>query len=102
MNMEDLKVEPIQVKREGMQPVTAWNDIRVTHLPSGLAVEVPHGFTTSQNRNLKVAIWMIETALVDLTAQRDAWACECGTDNNWRDEVCVVCGSDRPNRWIGR
>lgn len=61
--MNDLKVEPLARKREGMQPVTVWNDLRVTHLPTGLAVEVPHGFTASQNRNLKTAVDMIEAVL---------------------------------------
>jgi hypothetical protein len=30
----------------------------------------------------------------------DAWACDCGTDNDWCDKVCVACGSDRPNNRI--
>ena len=30
----------------------------------------------------------------------DAWACECGTDNDWCDKVCVACGSDRPNNML--
>ena len=61
--MNDLKVDLIARKREGMQPVTVWNDLRVTHLPTGLVVEVPHGFTRSQHRNLKTAIAMIEAVL---------------------------------------
>lgn len=71
MNMNDIKVEPLAQKREGMQPVTVWNDIRVTHTPTGLAVEVPHGFTTSQNRNLKTAIAMIEAVLPNASALPD-------------------------------
>jgi hypothetical protein len=47
------------------------------------------------------AVWerreALSQALADMTAQRDAWACECGTDNDWCDKVCVACGSDRPN-----
>ena len=42
----------------------------------------------------------LERKLADMTAQRDAWACECGTDNDWRDKVCAACGSDRPNSAI--
>ena len=32
-----------------------------------------------------------------VTTAPDAWACECGTDNDWCEKVCVACGSDRPN-----
>lgn len=63
MNMNDLKIEPLARKRDGMQPVTVWNGLRVTHIPTGLAVEVPHGFTPSQNRNMKTAIAMIEAVV---------------------------------------
>ena len=28
----------------------------------------------------------------------EAWACECGTDNDGCDKTCVACWSDRPNK----
>jgi protein subunit release factor A len=59
----DIKIETLARKREGMQPVTVWNDIRVTHLKTGIAVEIPHEFRRSQNGNLKVALAMLEEAL---------------------------------------
>lgn len=63
MNMHDLKIEALPSKLNGMQPVINDNGVRVTHLPTGLVVEVPHGFNTSQNRNIKTAIAMLETVL---------------------------------------
>ena len=55
--------------------------------------EAPWGCTCMRDR-----IKALERALADMTAQRDAWACECGTDNDMADSVCVVCGSDRPQQ----
>jgi len=63
MNTNDIMIELPAKNVRGMQPVAVWNDLRFTHLPTGLVVEVPHRFTTSQNRNLKTAITMIEVAL---------------------------------------
>jgi protein subunit release factor A len=63
VDMKDLKIEPLKVKREGMQPAAIWNDVRVTHIPTGLVVEIPHGFTMTQRRNLKTALSMIGLAL---------------------------------------
>jgi hypothetical protein len=59
----EIRIETLARKREGMQPVTVWNDIRVTHLKTGIAVEIPHEFRRSQNGNLKVALAMLDAAI---------------------------------------
>ena len=63
MDMNDIKVESIVRKRNGMQPVTVWNDIRVKHLPTGIVIEIPHEFQRSQHKHLKTALAMLDTAL---------------------------------------
>ena len=63
MNMNDVKVEAVARKRTGMQPVTSWNDIRVTHIPTGIVIEIPHEFQRSQNKHLKMALAMLDAVL---------------------------------------
>ena len=64
MDMLDIKIECLNKKRTGMQPTMVWSDIRVTHLPTGIAVEIPHEVGRSQHCNMQVAMAMLETALV--------------------------------------
>ena len=55
-----IKITSIDRKREGMQPVTVWNDVRITHLPTGIAIEVPHEYAKSQYKNIQIAMKMLE------------------------------------------
>jgi protein subunit release factor A len=88
--MEDIKVEPLVRKRKGMQPVTVCNDIRVTHLPTGLVIEVPHEFTRSQNQSLKTAIAMLEAVVPNAagcSAKQDELAEKHGTPEQFEKAV---------------
>jgi protein subunit release factor A len=91
MNMHDLRVEAVNRKREGMQPVTVWHDLRVTHIPTGLVVEVPHELFRSQNKALQAAADMIKAGLesaviltgapLELSLDRR----EAETESRWRN-----------------
>ena len=63
INMDDVLVKSVRGRRLGMQPVETENDVEVWHLPTGLIATVPHGFTTAQDKNLKIAMRMIMAAL---------------------------------------
>lgn len=65
MNPKNLKIETIPVQnRGGQQAGVLSHEVRVTHIPTGLYASC--GFERSQSKNKKIALAMLEYALVEL------------------------------------
>ena len=63
MDMNELKIDVPNRKYEGMHTNPTMNDIRVTHIKSGVVIEIPLEFARTQSRNLKAAITMLESVI---------------------------------------
>jgi len=63
LNKEDLKFENMPPDPGGMRPPYSPRGVRLTHIPTGTIVECT--FKTSQHKNYRTAIEMIEWALMD-------------------------------------
>lgn len=66
VGMNDLRIDSLARASGGGTTVPAWNGLRVTHLPTGLVVEVPYQVLRSQARNLKVALAGLGAALLSM------------------------------------
>ena len=62
MNMNEVTIEALKSKTKGMH-VLCDNGVRVTHNQMGIVVEIPHGTTTSQAKNIAIALDMLDTAM---------------------------------------
>ena len=63
MDKSELKIENLDLRPAGMSATVSRNDIRVTHVNSGLVVEIPHGFARAQHRNIEIAMTMFNSVL---------------------------------------